>query len=147
MLFLLISIPVMVLEANRWVRALPGILGLAVFNGLIMLSSGRAISNPSVPVPRLNTSILILFFGVTAVLSDKLRQRKLLITDRIALIVFAFSLAFWAGYTSIGSQQRGTLAFFGPAELISMGTGLLSLLFASLHRRKRRVTSALERQS
>lgn len=145
--FLAISVPIMFLEAKRWVRALPGIFGVAVLNGLISLWTGHAVNDPSQPVSRLRTMTIIWFFAVCAVLSDKLRRQELLILDRLALIVFAFSFSFWIGYDSARTQERGSLAFFDLTELIAMGIGLLSLLLASLHSRKRRVTSPVERQN
>jgi hypothetical protein len=106
--FLAISVPVMFLEASRWVRALPGILGLAILNGLISFSTGHAINDPSLPVSRLNIMTLILSFAICAVLSDKLRRQELVMLDRLALIVFAFSFAFSVGYGSARTEQRGS---------------------------------------
>ena len=56
-MLLIIAAVVLVLTADRWIKAFPGIMGVATFNSLITISSGHATGSPSALIPR-STAIL-----------------------------------------------------------------------------------------
>src|SRR2546422_675529 len=136
LVFLIISAPVMVVTMNRWVKVLAGLLALAVLNGVISISTGHLLANPTQPVSRLDMVYFTLFFGLSAVLAGTLKGRRLTALDRTSVMAFLFSLACWFGY-------RGTRSVHAPpneADFILMGIGLGCLLVAwgygRLHRRR-----------
>src|SRR5579864_9307138 len=116
--FLIIATPVMVVEADRWARKLPGILGLAVLNGLIMVSTGHQLGKPSVPVSRLDALVATVFFAACSALSGTLRRRKLNWFDHIGLMGFVFSIAWLLGYDSIKVTSPGVPEPLGPPAFV-----------------------------
>ncbi|MGH9352126.1 MAG: hypothetical protein ACRD2G_08210 [Terriglobia bacterium] len=126
--FIVVSVIVMVAEMNRWVKVLPGILGLAVLNGLISLSTGHALNNPSAPISRLDMLIVTLFFAACFALAGTFRARDLTIVDRVSLMTFAFTLPLWAGHDSTRIATAGKLAAEDRLDLIIAAVALCCLL-------------------
>jgi hypothetical protein len=128
LLFLVISMPLMVLTMNRWVRVLVGLLALAVLNGILSISTGHLLANPTQPVSRLDALYLTGFFAAAAVLSSTMKARSLSVFDRISLLIFVFSFACLAGYQ--GTRETGVIAPLNSIDLALMGIGLSCLLVA-----------------
>jgi hypothetical protein len=126
MVFFIFSAPIMVAIMDRWMKVMAGVLGLAVLNGLLSISTGHLLANPTQPVSRLDMVYFTLFFGLAAVLAGTLKGRKLTALDRTSVMAFLFSLACWFGY-------RGTRSVHAPpneADFILMGICLGCLLVA-----------------
>jgi hypothetical protein len=66
LVFLAISAPVMVVTMNRWVKVLAGLLALAVLNGVLSISTGHLLANPTQPMSRLDALYITAFFAVAA---------------------------------------------------------------------------------
>jgi len=79
-----------------WARTLPGILGLATLNGLMVTVSGHALNQPRVPVDRLTATLVTLGLGLSTMLARTLKSRPLTIADRIAClgILASFAIVF-----------------------------------------------------
>jgi hypothetical protein len=92
-LILIPSFGVCVWSMKYWARMLPGILGCATLNGLIITTSGHALNQPSVPVDRLTATLATLAVGLSAFLATTFRNRALTIVDRIACVGIQASFA------------------------------------------------------
>jgi 4-amino-4-deoxy-L-arabinose transferase-like glycosyltransferase len=128
LVFLIVSIPIMFVTMSRWLKVMAGFLGLAVINGLISLGTGHVLANPTMPIPRLYALSLTLFFAAAAVLTGKIKNRKLGVVERILVIVFLFSLGILISYQAQRELTRS--APFNSAYFILMGIGLGCLLVA-----------------
>jgi hypothetical protein len=138
LVFLIISTSVMVVEMNRWVKVLPGILGFAVLNGLIMLFTGHLLNDSSIPISRLDALVITLFFLGSSQLSRTFKDRKLNVIDRVALLAFAFSVPLLIGFNSTREEVKGRSAPLDSIEFITMGIGLCCLLIAWVYERIQR---------
>jgi hypothetical protein len=95
---LIISMPIMVLTINRWIKVMAGFLGLAVLNGLLSISSGHVLANPSMPISRLDALYLTLFYTVAAILTSTMKDRRQSLMDRISVMAFLCCLAVLISY-------------------------------------------------
>lgn len=127
LVFLISSVPVLVITMNRWVKVLAGLLALAVLNGLISMGTGHLLANPTQPMSRLDALYMTVFFAVAAALASTMKGRKLNLIDRVAVLAFVFSLAVLMCYE--GTHLRPG-APFNSAYFILMGIGLCCLLAA-----------------
>jgi hypothetical protein len=127
LVFLIISAPVMVVTMNRWVKVLAGLLALGVLNGVLSISTGHLLANPTQPMSRLDAVYMTVFFAAAAVLASTLRGRKLNLVDRIAVLVFVSSLALLMGYEGAHVRPGAPLA---STDFTLMGIGLCCLLIA-----------------
>jgi len=127
LVFLIISTPVMVVTMNRWVKVLAGLLALGVLNGVLSISTGHLLANPSQPVSRLDALCITAFFAVAAALASTMKGRKLNLVDRIAVLVFVSSLALLMEYEGIHGRPGAPLA---GTDFTLMGIGLCCLLVA-----------------
>lgn len=95
---LVLSVGVGIWRMDYWARVLPGILGCAALNGLIITIGGHALNQPSVPIDRLMASLATLAVGVSAFLATTFSDRHLTIIDRVAGvgILASFAVAFSA---------------------------------------------------
>jgi hypothetical protein len=71
---------------DRWAKALPGIFGVATLNCIIILTSGHALNQPSVRVPRLIGAFLTVLAASASVATRRFADRDLENTDRIAYL-------------------------------------------------------------
>jgi hypothetical protein len=126
--FLIVSIPIMFVTMNRWLKVMAGFLGLAVLNGLISLWSGHVMANPTMPVSRLYALSSTLFFAVASVLASKIRGRKLSVVDRTLVMAFLFSLGVLISYQ--GQRELTKSAPLNSTYFILMGISLGCLLMA-----------------
>ncbi|MCI0717748.1 MAG: hypothetical protein L0338_01965 [Acidobacteria bacterium] len=126
--FLAVSIPIMVMSMERWIRPFSGVLILAVLNGLIMLSTGKLLHDSGVSVPRLNMVVLILFSVCSVVLLQTFWDRKLAVIDRIVVMAYIIDLALLLGYSSTRIMPSGTVGRLRLLEFIGMALGLGCLL-------------------
>jgi hypothetical protein len=92
-LVLILSVGVGVWSMKYWARTLPGILGCATLNGLMITTSGHALNQPSVPVDRLTATLATLAVGLSAFLATTFRNRPLTMVDRIACLGILASFA------------------------------------------------------
>ena len=133
LVFLMISVPVMVVTMNRWVKVLAGVLALAVLNGLLSIGTGHLPANPTQPISRVDAFFMTVLFAVATALVSTLKGRKLNFVDRIAVMAFVSILAVLICYEG----ARITLA---STDFVLMGVGLCCLLVAwgydRLHRRR-----------
>src|SRR2546427_10758588 len=83
-IFLGVSMPIMVLTMNRWVKVMAGFLGLAGLNGLLSISSGHVLANPSKPISRLGPTYLKLFFAMAAILTSTMKAPRVGVLDRLS---------------------------------------------------------------
>ena len=125
--FLVISVPVMVVTMNRWVKVLAGLLALAVLNGLISISTGHLLANPTRPMSKLDALYMTVFFAAAAALASTLKGRKLDLVDRIAVLAFVSSLALLMEYEGTHLRPGAPLA---STDFTLMGIGLCCLLIA-----------------
>jgi hypothetical protein len=109
---LMLSIGLGVWAMKYWARTLPGILGCATLNGLIIISSGHALNQPAVPVDRLTATLVTLAVGLSAFLATTFRNRSLTIVDRIAClgILASFAMVF---------QPLSQVQFLGLAGIVA----------------------------
>jgi hypothetical protein len=124
-IFLLLSTPVMVTTMDRWVRVMAGFLGLAVLNGLLSISSGHVLANPTMPISRLDALYLTLFYAVAAILGSSMKHRRLSPVDRISVMAFLCSLAFLISYQAKLEALKSVL--FDAIAFTLMGTSLSCL--------------------
>jgi len=144
LIFLVISTPVMVLTMNRWVKVMAGFLGLAVLNGLLSISTGHVLANPTMPISHLYASSLTLFFALAAILTGKMKDRRLGLVDRISVMAFLCSLAFLISYQT--QREAAKSAPLNATAFTLMGISL-SCLFAAwavdhIQRRRRHNASS-----
>jgi hypothetical protein len=85
---------ILVATAQRWVKALPGLLGLATLNALFSIFSGHATNLPSVPISRSESLVATLLLAVSTALSLSFTVRELRVVDRLAFLIYA-SCIFW----------------------------------------------------
>ena len=117
----------MVVTMNRWVKVLAGLLALAVLNGVLSISTGHLLANPTQPMSRLDALYITVFFAVAAALASTLKGRKLNLVDRIAVLAFVSSLALLMEYE--GTHLRPGAPLASP-DFTLMGIGLCCLLVA-----------------
>lgn len=91
--FLAVSIPVLILEMDRWKKILPAILGYSVLNGFLILLTGHLPGTPEASISRPNMLVTISLIVVATLLSQTFAKRKLRIGDRFALLAFISSFA------------------------------------------------------
>ena len=132
-IFLIVSIPIMFVTMNRWLKVMAGFLGLGVLNGLISLGTGHVLANPTMPISHLYALSLTLFFAAAAVLAGKIKNRKLSVLDRILVMAFLFSLGILISYQ--GQRELTRSAPFNSTYFILMGIGLGCLLSAWVYDR------------
>jgi hypothetical protein len=132
-ILLAVSTAVMIFQMDRWVKVLPGLLGLAVLNGLITIFSGHVLANPTQPVGRLEAFGLTLFFVVSCVLSGTFKDRQLNFVDRTALMAFVFSFAWLLAYDGSRYAPGGKGAAVDARDLIAISVGLSFLIVAWLY--------------
>ena len=128
LIFLVLSIPIMFVTMNRWLKVMAGFLGLAVLNALISLGTGHVLANPTMPISRPYALSLMLFFAAAAALTGLMKNRKLSVVDRIFVMAFLFSLAILISYQ--GQQELTRSAPLKCTYFILMGIGLCCLLVA-----------------
>jgi len=135
LVFLVISASVMVVTMNRWLTTLAGLLALAVLNGMLSISTGHLLGNPTQPMSRLDALYMTAFFAASAALASTLRGRKLNLVERGAVLAFAFSLALLTAYD--GTHHRPGAPLDGT-DFTLMGVGLCCLLIVRGYDRLRR---------
>ena len=106
---------ILVASADRWVKALPGIFGVATLNSLAMAVSGHATGNPSVLVPLPLALFATVLLAASTLLAVKFQDRKLLVHDRFAFLVYAICLAYsairpGASYWALGTATATLFA-------------------------------------
>jgi len=110
---LMLSIGVGVWAMKYWARTLPGILGCATLNGLMIISSGHVLNQPSIPVDRLTATLVTLGVGLSAVLATTFKNRPLTMVDRVVC------LGIFAGFAIILSpSQRQFLGLVGIVSCV-----------------------------
>jgi hypothetical protein len=129
-IFLSVSIPIMIVTVNRWIKVLPGILGLAVFNGLIMISLGHLPNNKAATISRIDMLILTVYCIVSALVSSTFAKRNLRVVDRVAAFVVVCALALLLGHGSTRMGPTGSVGSLRALDFVALGTGLGFLLFA-----------------
>jgi hypothetical protein len=85
---------ILVATAHSWVKALPGILGLATLNALVSILLGHATNLPSVPISRSESIVATLFLAISTAMSPSFTVRGLRVVDRLAFLIYA-SCIFW----------------------------------------------------
>ena len=114
---------ILLVSADRWVKALPGILGVATINSLVMIATGHATSNPSVSVTRLQAISATILLAVSTILAVDFQGRKPYLVDRVVFLIYAMCL----GYAVI---RPGTTYW-------ALGTATAALFVAWSHNRLR----------
>jgi hypothetical protein len=114
---------VLLATANRWVTALPGILGVATLNSLAMIFTGHATGNPSVLVSRRLALFSAICLGASTLISLNFQDRNLHVHDRIAFLVYAICLAWtaikpWTSYRALGTATAVLFAAWSYNHLI-----------------------------
>ncbi len=131
LVFLIVSVPVMVVTMNRWVKVLAGLLALAVLNGLLSVGTGHLLANPTQPISRADAFYMTVLFAVAAALASTLKGRRLNLVDRIAVMAFVSILAWLVCY-------EGARITLGRTDFVLMGIGLCCLFSAWLYHRIQR---------
>jgi hypothetical protein len=127
---LTISAAIVIVEMQRWVKVLPGILVFAVLNGLIMLFTGHLLNNASIGVSRFDVTVLTVFFAVSSYLSRTFKDRKLRVIDRIALFIFVSSIAWFLVSDSTRITATGRLPRLAAPDFVLMGMSLCCVFVA-----------------
>lgn len=133
-IFLIFSTVVMIITIDQWVKPLAGILGLAILNGLFMLTTGHLLDRSSVRISRVDNLILLVYCVLACSFVMALAKRRLATPDRAAVMAFAFSFALLLGHGS--TRITGTTT--GPLRASDFGfmvSGLLCLFTAWIHYR------------
>jgi hypothetical protein len=128
LIFLAVSVPVMFITVDRWVKALASLMGFAVLNGLITMWSGNVLGNPTQPMPRLEAMYLTLYSAAALALSAPLRKGRMSLVVRISAMAFAFSVACLLSYN--GALESRGHAHLDVTDFILMGISLSCLLVA-----------------
>jgi len=84
-----------VFTMDKWVKVLPGLLGISIFNAIMVLANGYTGVDRSQQVPRPTAAALLIGLVVCSILANTLRSRGLDTVDRTALLGFLFSFG-WA---------------------------------------------------
>lgn len=134
--FLVISVPIMFLTMERWVKVMAGFLGLAVLNGLLSISSGHVLASPTMPISRLDALYLTIFYAMAATLTSTMKARRLTLMDRISVMAFLCSLAFLISYQA--QLEAAKSALFNATGFALMGVSLCCLCVAWAHNRFQR---------
>src|SRR5712692_9216431 len=95
-ILLVLAATVYVATMNRWIKALPGILGVATINAFITIIRGHMPNSPNVPISSFEAVAVTLILGVCTYLSISFSDRKLNLVDRVALLVFLSSILWGA---------------------------------------------------
>jgi len=109
---LIVACGIAVHTAQRWAKALPGLLILAAFNSLVSAGTGHLINNPRVPFPREVALGAALLFLASSVLSAQFYDRRLGTVDRIALLAYVgFMVWGWLSKLLLTSLTLGVVVF------------------------------------
>ncbi len=73
------------ITAERWVRVLPGVLGVAALNALYSLVSGHFGLNPPKPIARPIAAVMMVVLMASAYLATGYMNRRLTKVDRASL--------------------------------------------------------------
>ena len=111
-----------------WAKHFVGWVGYGVRNGLLMISTGHLVNNPSIVVPRWwSTSTTALVF-ISAIASTRfLKKYTLSGTDKAALIIWLLSFTFAVDVESTRAAYHEQLG------LASMSAGCVALVAAWWH--------------
>jgi hypothetical protein len=126
----LVSLGVIFSMIRHWAKHFAGWVGYSVLNGLLMVSTGHLVNNPSVLVPRWwSISATVLMFTSALVSIRFVKNYTLNAVDKAALmtwlLVFTFAVVF-----------ESTHAFYHePLGLGAMFVGTLALVAALLYHR------------
>ena len=91
-MFLAIAGLLAALSVDRWVKILPGVLGLMIINASIAVWKGYAGPDPSLKLPRRVGLVILLILVVCSALALTLQSRQLTTMDRVALCGFLVCL-------------------------------------------------------
>jgi hypothetical protein len=105
-----------------------GFLGVAVLNGLLSLSSGHVLANPTMPISRLDALYLTLFYAIAVILATTIAGRRLNLVDRISVMAFLWSLAFLISYQA--QLEAAKSALFNATAFMLIGISLFCLFVA-----------------
>jgi hypothetical protein len=124
-LFLAVAAVVLVATADHWVKAFPGIMGVATFNSLITISSGHATGAPTVLISHATAILTTMVLVVGSALSLTFRTRSLSVVDRVALLALPASIV-W-----------GVIEQHNALLVLSIGIGCLFFAWTSDRIRRR----------
>lgn len=91
-ILLAVALLISYLTMQQWIKALPGLLGYGVLNGIIMMSTGHLVNNSSHPVPLSESTVMTIFAAGSAVFASKIASRQLTRVDRAALVGVVLSV-------------------------------------------------------
>jgi FtsH-binding integral membrane protein len=103
----------------RWARILPGVFGPAALNGIIILSTGHALNQPTVPFPRWQALIFTILMIIGSLTTTPFMKKGLSRTDQIACI--GLLSCFVAGFAAIGLSIEHWEGPIGIAVLAFLG--------------------------
>jgi hypothetical protein len=132
--FTTVASVIIVWTASHWIKVLPGLIAYAIIGGLAAVASGgfhSRIASRSLTLSE--TSLLVVLFALELGLSITFSKRSLSMVDRIALLIFVWSLAF----STIGAARE-------MFESLLAGTASL-LIAAAIHRFTRSARSSARR--
>ena len=104
--------------AERWVRMLPGMLGVAALNALYSLLSGHFGLNPPKPIARPIAALMATALMIGAYLSTAYMKRKLTGIDRTILACAIASLL-----AGLSQRQLAVPATIAIAAFLAAGLG------------------------
>ncbi len=108
-----------ILTVDQWARALPGIFGLATVNGLIMLVTGHALTQPSVQVSRVLTTFFVSTVAGGAVATLSMVNRPLTVVRRTASLGILSCFVGMLFSTMAGIPHWETPVSFGFAGCVA----------------------------
>ncbi len=104
--------------AERWVRILPGMLGVAALNALYSLVSGHFGLNPPKPIGRPIAAMMMVALIMGAYLATSYMNRRLTAADRVALAFAIVSLL-----VGLSEAQLALPATIAIAAFLAVGVG------------------------
>jgi hypothetical protein len=123
-----------VYTVDRWARGLGVVFGTAALNGLITLTSGHALSQPSVPVPRVEGTLLLLLGILASTTTARLSQG----TADLSTVVRTACLGILACAVASIVSTLGSVKHWETPTLIAFVSCLLTLWAGTTSRATRR---------
>lgn len=106
------------ITAERWVRILPGMLGVAALNALYSLVSGHFGLNPPKPIGHPIAALMMVALIMGAYLATAYMNRRLTAADRVVLALAIVSLL-----VGLSQAQLAVPATIAIAAFLAAGVG------------------------
>ena len=106
---LIVAASVAILTMNTWAKALPMVLGGAIFGGFISIWKGYGGNDPSLRIPTRTGFIMLVLLVACNAVAIPLSSRRLTTFDKVALS--AFLVSFFVAFAEFPSMWGFVLMF------------------------------------